>query len=188
MFTTPNSTSAAQLIYRLEAADQTDVQMAGATIEDVFLNLTNEVPEQPAGSDGAANAKGPNEAAPPTNDQLEATRDPYSFFSQVWVLMRKRFAILLRYWVAPILCLLIPCLIIPKLQPFLKDYERPQCVAKVSTPGTEPVDLVYYVASCLECGISSQFCVFLASHRLSGRTSWPSNLDLSSLRSWPPSE
>lgn len=129
IYTVADSQSAGKLIQKLEAAGISEVEMAGPTIEDVFLNLTNDIAEVPEKSNTPriVETVDPTEKDSSIDDFTKVSRDSYSFTRQVAVLFRKRCTVLIRYWIAPFLCLLIPIVVTPQLNHFLYRYRRPTC-------------------------------------------------------------
>jgi hypothetical protein len=138
IYRTEDSRSAARLVTQLEAAGHKEVQMAGPTIEDVFLNLTKEV-------------------LPPEDDAItsETTEDHLtkqlssgqrtSFWTQVRVLLRKRLRVLPRYWMSTLLALILPIACVPAINTFVAtDYTRPGCQPQHYADWVYPMQLYSY--------------------------------------------
>jgi len=130
VYNTPDSRSAGTLISKLEKDGHTEVALQGPTIESVFLRLTTDVEEAmkkdgtalPNGAPGATAGAG---TATPAR-QLKSGK-PTSSFRQILALMRKRFTILPRYWIPPLLALFLPGFIPSQMRLMLSSYETPAC-------------------------------------------------------------
>jgi ATP-binding cassette subfamily A (ABC1) protein 3 len=126
VYRTPDSTSAARLVARLEAAGHSRVRVAGPTVEDVFLRVAEEDVLLTESDDG-----GRTDAA--TNEKSTATEDltpgkPTTFWAQVRILLLKRWLILPRYWVGAFLVLALPIAGMPPINSFIAlEFERPRC-------------------------------------------------------------
>ncbi|KAK4160939.1 putative ABC transporter [Cladorrhinum sp. PSN259] len=126
LYSAPDSRAAAQFIARLEAAGQTDVQVAGPTVEDVFLRVAqDDVSAQDIAdrsSEGDVNVKKEELAAKLSSGQRT------SFFQQLRTLLMKRLRILPRYWLGAFLTLALPIACIPAITEFIPaDFKRPKC-------------------------------------------------------------
>jgi hypothetical protein len=142
IYRSKDSSSAAKLVAQLEAAGHKEVQMAGPTIEDVFLSVTNE--------DLSSDGEGVLQKA--TNgsawEQLSTGRRT-PFWSQVATLLRKRLTILPRYWMSNLLALVLPIVCIPAIQSFvspdMRSEGRPKCSANSVMRNWEyPLELYSY--------------------------------------------
>lgn len=130
VYRTPDSTSAAQLVARFEAAGAREVRIAGPTVEDVFLRVAQD--DVSASSDSDSDHTKLTAAAAPAvpgapQDKLSAGKAT-TFFQQVRVLMMKRLRILPRYWVGAFLALALPILCMPFINGFISnEFSRPGC-------------------------------------------------------------
>lgn len=121
IYRTEDSRSAARLVTQLELAGHKEVQMAGPTIEDVFLNVTKD----DMSSD--TTETGPGSSGDHEGKQLSSGHRT-SFWTQVRVLLRKRLTILPRYWISTLLALVLPIVCVPAINTFItKDFTRPGC-------------------------------------------------------------
>ncbi|KAK1989498.1 nod factor export ATP-binding protein I [Colletotrichum cereale] len=117
VYTTPNSTSAADLATSLAAAGVSDVSILGPQVEDVFLRVADD-PLQ------LVNA----ESSPPDSN-FDLTPGKWaSFWSQVKTIFWKRIIVLKRYWWPYIYVLALPIAITPSFSGILKGYTAPLCV------------------------------------------------------------
>ncbi|KAK3986660.1 putative ABC transporter [Cladorrhinum sp. PSN332] len=126
LYTTPDSTAAAQFIAKLEAAGHTDVQVAGPTVEDVFLRVAqDDVSAEEAAkqsSEGNGNARKDELAAQLSSGQRT------TFLQQLRALLIKRLRILPRYWAGAFLALALPIACIPAITELIPtDFTRPEC-------------------------------------------------------------
>ncbi len=126
VYNTPDSRSAGQLIARLEQAGHAEIALQGPTIESVFLRLTTDVDDKSAEEGPAGAAPSAARGTLPAARELASGR-PTSSFAQIRALVRKRFTVLPRYWIAPLLALFIPCFVPSQLKTFLDRYETPVC-------------------------------------------------------------
>ncbi|KAK0717520.1 hypothetical protein B0T26DRAFT_775989 [Lasiosphaeria miniovina] len=141
VYQTPDSRSAAQIVSQLEAAGHSNVQVAGPTVENVFLHvaqadveaqelalaLGHQDDEKGVDINNSNTIKG---AAPMLlpGQQLSSGR-PTSFFQQVRILMMKRMRVLPRYWASAFLALLLPIALMPGINTLIKkSFIRPYCV------------------------------------------------------------
>jgi len=123
VYNTADTKSAGELIAKLEAAGQTEVALEGPTIEKVFLALTKDVAESIEEDSGnAADAQATDEP-----DRPLASGQPTSTLRQIGVLFRKRLMILPRFWIPPLLVLVIGCTLPPLFYQLLDKYEPPKC-------------------------------------------------------------
>lgn len=128
-YNTPDSKEAAKLIAKLEAAGQKDVQVAGPTVEDVFLRVAQddvtaraEVASPRSSEDATGNEKKEELAV-----QLSSGQGS-TFFQQLRTLLMKRLRILPRYWVGAFLTLALPIACIPAISEFMPEkFTRPEC-------------------------------------------------------------
>ncbi|KAL8377817.1 hypothetical protein RB595_008479 [Gaeumannomyces hyphopodioides] len=147
-YNVPSTAAAAALISKLEKDGQRGIAMSGPTVEDVFLRLTTDVDEilrrelgGGGGAPSAGNAPGGSAAAGLLPAAALASGKPISSFRQIVVLMRKRLTVLPRYWVAPLLALVLSCAVPPLCRPLLNvykngrlvPYERPTCEVRDET-------------------------------------------------------
>ncbi len=120
-----NSAAAATFIADIERAGIRDYQVAGPTIEDVFLNLAAEVKEElekdrapsPASGEAVSSEKGL---------QLVKGKE-LSFIGQTWVLLRKRTIILKRNTWPYLAALLLPIAAAGLVTLFLKGFQQLSC-------------------------------------------------------------
>lgn len=142
IYRTEDSRSAARLVTQLEAAGHKEVQMAGPSIEDVFLNVASE--DMPSDTEDIGRQ--------PTDDytgkQLLTGRR-ISFWSQVGVLLRKRLTILPRYWMSTLLALVLPIACVPAINHFVSTtfmtVGRPICgPTQVLEDSSSPLQLTTY--------------------------------------------
>jgi ATP-binding cassette, subfamily A (ABC1), member 3 len=125
VYNMPDATTAAQLMATFTHRGERDVQIAGPTIEDVFMRVSDELPEtfmdDPASHSKAAEGQ---EGQP----QLSQAQHPTSFWTQVHVLLHKRTLILRRNWWPYFFVLALPVAITPALNRLLTFYHAPLCV------------------------------------------------------------
>ncbi|KAK3689693.1 hypothetical protein B0T22DRAFT_177099 [Podospora appendiculata] len=132
VYRTPDSKSASHIVSQLEAGGHTEVQIAGPTIEDVFLNVAQgDVSEQEATASKMAKSgsseEGEHKSTIPALGQLSSGQ-PTSFAQQVRILMMKRLQVLPRYWAAAFLALVLPIACMPAINTFIApEYIRPVC-------------------------------------------------------------
>lgn len=136
-----DSASSAAFVTEIERAGITDYQVAGPTIEDVFLRLAEEVKEELE-----------KDRAPSPNDSGDGTASDkglqlvqgkeLSFFSQTWVLFRKRLTILKRNTWPYAAALLIPIAAGGLVTLFLTGFKALSCSpsSQVSTSIREGLD------------------------------------------------
>jgi ATP-binding cassette subfamily A (ABC1) protein 3 len=138
-----DSRSAAKLVSQLEAAGHKEVQMAGPTIEDVFLNLTKD--------DLAADEE--EATTEPSSDDLSkqlSSGHRTTFWRQVSILLRKRLTVLPRYWMSTLLALVLPIVCVPAINTFVpRNFARPLCRPTNSHNFMNP--LQYYSYASLTC-------------------------------------
>ncbi len=127
VYSTPDSKSAVALASRLNDMGEFDVVVAGPTVEDVFLNVSEEQGSNVEG-DGQdmPTSWEPNDYDDPGH-QLSSGHTS-SFTQQVLVLMRKRLIILSRVWWPYFFAFAIPVAVTPALDRFLLFYHSPSCV------------------------------------------------------------
>lgn len=138
IYHTEDSKSAAELITELEAAGQKDIAMQGPTIEDVFLNLTQDVDD--AAKTDLGTTKPLSTELSDMSNLLEGDKQQRSgvilnpgkltsVLYQILVLFRKRFTILPRFWLAPLIALVLPSVIPSQIYGavFSETYKRPTC-------------------------------------------------------------
>lgn len=131
-----DSQSAAKLVSHLEMAGHRGVQMAGPTIEDVFLNLTQDPTEE--------------QEATRTTTEIDLSKGlssghRTSFWQQVAFLLRKRITILPRYWMSTLLALVLPIACVPAIYTFIDfDFTRPTCN---STPFRNTAEVLHWKGS-----------------------------------------
>jgi len=135
----PDSGTAGRLIRKLQAQGETEVDMHGPTVEQVFLNLTKDVDASMEKDYAGTMLK--TEKAAEAMAPLESGR-VLSSWRQILVLMRKRFTVLPRYWIGPLIVLVLPCVLPSQLAGFIDKYKWPTC-DKIITQSYEPypVDL-----------------------------------------------
>ncbi len=123
VYTTPDSKSAAKLIAELKASGHPDVQIAGPTVEDVFLRVAQgDIVSAP---EAVSSVQDTDKEA---GLQLLSNGQATTFFQQLKALMRKRLYILPRYWAAAFLALALPIACIPAINVFVADdFVRPTC-------------------------------------------------------------
>ncbi|KAI0204611.1 hypothetical protein F4808DRAFT_350211 [Astrocystis sublimbata] len=135
----PSSNLAAQVIRELETAGITDYKFSSPTIEDVFLQVAEEVKAE------TVKTQTPDPATPPTEKQIvttdvstlsdDAEKDklellsgrPIGFFTQVWVLLRKRGTVFKANWFPYVAALLIPIIAAALTSLFVKNQEAAGC-------------------------------------------------------------
>ncbi|KAK0618479.1 hypothetical protein B0T17DRAFT_619068 [Bombardia bombarda] len=126
VYRTPDSRSAALLVSQIEAAGCQEVQIAGPTIEDVFLGVN----QDDALSDDEKSEKAvsyPDDKTTAVSGQLSSGKTT-TFFQQVRILIMKRLHILPRYWAGAFLTLALPIACMPAINTFLSDkFTRPLC-------------------------------------------------------------
>jgi len=129
VYRTPDSSSAAKLVARIEAAGSSKVRVAGPTVEDVFLRVAkddvlaeNERSGIPSETDADDKPTGRAAAGELT------TGKSTSFWVQVRILLMKRLRILPRYWVGAFLVLALPIACMPAINTFVTEgFQRPDC-------------------------------------------------------------
>jgi ATP-binding cassette, subfamily A (ABC1), member 3 len=127
VYNTPDATAAAQLMATLTHRGERDVQIAGPTIEDVFMKLSDELPETFMDDPASYESSKAVEAGDVQLQQLSPAQ-PASFWTQVRVLIYKRGRILRRHYWPYIFVLALPLAITPALNVFLQFYHEPSCV------------------------------------------------------------
>jgi ATP-binding cassette, subfamily A (ABC1), member 3 len=140
VYTTPDSASAAHLISQLNDSGEQNISLTGPTVEDVFLNVSDEhIAIEEGGDTGGSSSA---ERARKRYDDVDAIgaqlshAQTSSFLSQVLALMKKRYNILLRNWWPYFFILGLPIAITPALNRFLKSYEASNCVNLLADPHT----------------------------------------------------
>ncbi|KAK3320346.1 hypothetical protein B0T19DRAFT_468634 [Cercophora scortea] len=137
VYRTPDSKSASHIVSQLEAGNHTGVQIAGPTIEDVFLNVA----QSDVSENGAAASKQAKSGSAEEGDDMSAAPElghlssgqSTSFAQQVRILMMKRLRVLPRYWAAAFLALVLPIACMPAINTFIApDYLRPVCQNDIS--------------------------------------------------------
>jgi ATP-binding cassette, subfamily A (ABC1), member 3 len=119
-----DSTTAARLVERLEAKGVQNVHVAGPTVEDVFLGVARGDVDSQSDEEGDAGGKKP--AVPVTGELTKGRATP--FWTQVGILLGKRFRILPRYWVGAFLVLALPIAGMPPINGFVStDFVRADC-------------------------------------------------------------
>jgi len=128
VYTTQDSQSAAKLIAQLETAGRSDMQLAGPTIEDVFLRVAqDDVSDDTEELDDMAKVDSAAARAGASHGQLSSGKQT-SFFQQVRILMMKRLRVLPRYWAAAFLALALPIACMPPINAFMsQDFSRSVC-------------------------------------------------------------
>ncbi|KAK4449270.1 putative ABC transporter [Podospora aff. communis PSN243] len=123
-----DSTVAAKLVERLEAKGVQKVHVAGPTVEDVFLGVARQDVDSASDSeegDAAGEKKKPGVVGV-TGELTKGQATP--FWTQVKILLGKRFRILPRYWVGAFLVLALPIAGMPPINGFLSmDFVRADC-------------------------------------------------------------
>ncbi|KAH8896791.1 P-loop containing nucleoside triphosphate hydrolase protein [Thozetella sp. PMI_491] len=122
VYNTPDSTAAARLISTLTHRGETDVQVTGPTIEDVFMKVSDELPETFSDDPTVHESK-----AVDGSGQLSHAQ-PASFWTQFQVLLRKRVIILRRRWWPHFFAFALPIAVTPALDRFLEFYHTPNCI------------------------------------------------------------
>ncbi|RYP76945.1 hypothetical protein DL771_001498 [Monosporascus sp. 5C6A] len=123
--TTPDSASAAALLATLKSPDDSEPSITGPTIEDVFL----EVSDEPHGTasekleETSTEEAGPSQRMTPTTAPSRVSL----FLSQVRALMLKRFIILRSVWWAYLFAVGIPVVTVAFLGAFIEEYEVSTC-------------------------------------------------------------
>ncbi|KAK3370300.1 hypothetical protein B0H63DRAFT_486711 [Podospora didyma] len=122
IFRTPNSRSASRIVGHLEEAGYSQVQIAGPTIEDVFLQV--------AQADVSTRKSQGDPTAATVTGHLSSGKAT-TFFQQVRILMLKRLKVLPRYWPAAFLALSLPIACMPALNTFIAvGFVRPSCLTR----------------------------------------------------------
>ncbi|KAK1755131.1 putative ABC transporter [Echria macrotheca] len=125
VYRTPDSSSAAQLVARIEAAGGSNIRIAGPTIEDVFLRVAEDEVIESADLDGSDR----DDVKATLGEKLSSGRGT-PFFKQVRILMMKRVRILPRYWIGALLALALPIACMPPINALIDlKFERPTCTA-----------------------------------------------------------
>lgn len=133
IYRTPDSKSAAALVAQIEAAGCSEAQIAGPTIEDVFLGVAEEDISADEASSEAAKMASIAQLSPGTHT---------SFWQQVRALLKKRLQVLPRYWPAAFLALALPIACMPGLNELIgKDFARPNCEISDTSVWDEPVKI-----------------------------------------------
>lgn len=153
VYKTPDSVSAARLVAHLAAQGRTDAQVAGPTIEDVFLTLTDQSEGHTIEDD--AEEKELSGTVPAEVLQLSSGKPP-TFAREVITLMKKRLIVIPRYWIAPLLILTLPIACTGCLQLLLGALPHPRCVSQLQEfIWTSPAD----AASIFQYGSSGRIPV-----------------------------
>ncbi|KAK4205213.1 putative ABC transporter [Triangularia verruculosa] len=146
LYTTPDSNAAAQLIAKLEAAGQSDVQIAGPTVEDVFLKVAQD-DVSAAEEDGkklstaAVDIEKAASSTPEEQYQQLSSGQRSTFFQQVRALLLKRLLIIPRYWIGAFLVLALPIACMPPINGFVAwDFTRPGCQNAYASLSSSPWD------------------------------------------------
>jgi ATP-binding cassette subfamily A (ABC1) protein 3 len=139
LYYAPTSRHAANIIKRLEAANLTDYQLSGPTIEDVFLKLADEVHAETEGGRAITPPEKGNEVTRITSNALarDITREgrdlnihtgqKIGLGKQAWVLFRKRFTILRRNYLPYIAALLLPIIAAGLVTLFVANQQQATC-------------------------------------------------------------
>ncbi|KAI1341443.1 hypothetical protein F5Y15DRAFT_431193 [Xylariaceae sp. FL0016] len=122
IYRTPDSSSAARLLASLDHSRESELYITGPTIEDVFL----EVSEEPHTSMGEAPEDiSLKEPRPHRKDDHEGATSLWAIYSrQIWALLLKKFYIL-------------------RSTCFLKGYEQPSCTSLIESGGFDSRMRVY---------------------------------------------
>ncbi|GAB1310103.1 ABC transporter domain-containing protein [Madurella fahalii] len=157
IYRTPDSKSAARLIARLEAAGQSDVQVSGPTIEDVFLGVAQDdifTSSERASSTPISN-NGNDVYDPEKADAAMGIvslpplsfAQPTSFAQQLRALLLKRLQILPRYWFAAFLALALPIACMPPINIFISpNFVRPDCLSMSTNNFVNTIPLRMWIA------------------------------------------
>ncbi|KAK0657522.1 hypothetical protein B0T16DRAFT_386041 [Cercophora newfieldiana] len=133
-----DSTAAAQLVEKLEKTGVSKVRVAGPTVEDVFLGVAKG--DVDSDSDSQKEKTAPA-SAPVGGELTKGQATP--FWTQVWILLGKRFRILPRYWVGAFLVLALPIAGMPPINGFItSQFVRPDC-GSLEGPGDFPRENVW---------------------------------------------
>lgn len=145
-YSTPDCASVGRLIDELESRNIHNYQVAGPTIEDVFLQLAEEVALEDQGNgdlSAHSSSVGPGKLgeevhtvelqtlpSSPTNEQGLAllTGKPIGSIRQAWVLLLKRVTIVQRNYLPSIAAFFIPIVAAGLVTIFVKGYSLGTCV------------------------------------------------------------
>ncbi|KAM7205792.1 putative ABC transporter [Naviculisporaceae sp. PSN 640] len=135
IYRTPDSKSAAALVAQIEVAGCSEAQIAGPTIEDVFLGVA----EDDISTDSASSE---TEAGKMASISQLSSGTYTSFWRQVRALLKKRIQVLPRYWPSAFLALALPIACMPGLNELVgKDFRRPNCEVSEIGIYEEPVHI-----------------------------------------------
>ncbi|KAM7223143.1 putative ABC transporter [Rhypophila decipiens] len=135
VYRTPDSKSAAALVAQMEAAGCYEAQMAGPTIEDVFLGVAEE--DVTVSADAAS-----SEAAKMASIAQLSPGKHTSFGKQLKALLKKRLRVLPRYWTSTFLALALPIACIPGMSELIGlKFMRPNCNASGVDVYPSPIEI-----------------------------------------------
>ncbi|GIZ37062.1 hypothetical protein CKM354_000052500 [Cercospora kikuchii] len=123
-----DSAASARFISELERIGVRDYQVNGPSIEDVFLKLAEEVKDEL--EKGRVDSPSASDSETVVVEEKKLQLMPgkeLSFFSQTWVLFRKRITILMRNKWPYLAALLIPILTAALVTLFLQDFDALSC-------------------------------------------------------------
>ncbi|KAK5172737.1 uncharacterized protein LTR77_002857 [Saxophila tyrrhenica] len=139
-----DSAAAATFIAEIERADIHNYQVAGPTIEDVFLRLADEVKEELEKDRAASPVSG---EVDPNEKGLQLVKGKeLSFLGQTWVLFRKRLTILQRNTWPYAAALLIPIATAGLVTLFLKGFSALSCNPSDQVSTAQRVGLDFILA------------------------------------------
>ncbi|KAI9887393.1 MAG: hypothetical protein M1823_000818 [Watsoniomyces obsoletus] len=138
VYTVETSTDAARLLGDLERRGVEDYQVAGPSIEDVFLKLAEEVNE--AENEKALDGNGSSVKTGQGLQLLPGKR--ISMPQQAWVLFRKRITILRRNFLPYAAALLLPIIATALVTLLLDDFKQPSCSPAENTEDTDVSSIV----------------------------------------------
>ncbi|KAL8919554.1 MAG: hypothetical protein Q9208_006746 [Pyrenodesmia sp. 3 TL-2023] len=131
-----SSAEACKIAKRLRKEGVSEIYLAGPSIEDVFLQVSQELSEETSGLPAKAFSPSGEKLAP-TVQQSEtpfpaktldiATGRGTSFPKQTWILFRKRLLILTRNWLPYVCAVVLPTITAGLTTMFLSGFERLLC-------------------------------------------------------------
>ncbi|KAK9427506.1 hypothetical protein V1505DRAFT_379941 [Lipomyces doorenjongii] len=147
VYNTTDSSEAAILLSSLESEGYTNVFVNGPTVENVFLQVVQDSPDNHSAFHGPHEKFNTQITESSLNDsdmKLSSGQD-ISFFRQTQILFHKRFTVLMRNWLPYLIALVMPIAVTPGVQSLLQGYNAPQCsgVSVVDPNKAQPINIMY---------------------------------------------
>ncbi|KAG0125716.1 hypothetical protein HOY82DRAFT_672957 [Tuber indicum] len=125
VYNIPDSTSAGELVDKLETRGVDEYHVSGPTIEDVFLKVAEETADI---QDQQLRQSPSTEAADKESEDVSLyAGERLGIFKQTWVMFRKRLIIFKRNYFPIVAAIAIPILAAGLTMIFLKDYDKASC-------------------------------------------------------------